>query len=87
VACRQRRRQLSFAAQGCKRVATTRWRLSRVTVQPGLLRYLRGLVGQDAEDVASEAWLNIARDLPGLRDTHGFRGWAACRVPKLTHSF
>jgi RNA polymerase sigma-70 factor (ECF subfamily) len=48
-----------------------------VTVQPGLLRYLRGLVGDDAEDVAADAWLQIARDLPGLRDTHGFRGWAA----------
>lgn len=48
-----------------------------VTVQPGLLRYLRGLVGEDAEDVASEAWLQIVRDLPRLRDTHGFRGWAA----------
>ena len=48
-----------------------------VTVQPGLLRYLRGLVGEDAEDVASEAWLQIVRDLPGLRDTSGFRGWAA----------
>jgi RNA polymerase sigma-70 factor (ECF subfamily) len=31
----------------------------------------------DAEDVASEAWLQIVRDLPGLRDTRGFRGWAA----------
>src|SRR5215467_1572713 len=48
-----------------------------VTIQPGLLRYLRGLVGDDAEDVASEAWLQIVRDLPGLRDVHGFRGWAA----------
>ena len=48
-----------------------------VTVQPGLLRYLRGIVGADAEDVASEAWLQIVRDLPGLRDTQGFRGWAA----------
>ncbi|WP_432981221.1 RNA polymerase sigma factor [Dactylosporangium sp. CA-233914] len=48
-----------------------------VAVQPGLLRYLRALVGDDAEDVASEAWLHIARDLPGLRDAAGFRGWAA----------
>lgn len=48
-----------------------------VAVQPGLLRYLRALVGDDADDVASEAWLHIARDLPGLRDTEGFRGWAA----------
>ncbi|HEY7224373.1 MAG TPA: RNA polymerase sigma factor [Micromonosporaceae bacterium] len=47
-------------------------------VQPGLLRYLRGLVGQDAEDVASEAWSQIARDLPGFRgDEQGFRAWAA----------
>nr|WP_241245603.1 MULTISPECIES: RNA polymerase sigma factor [Protofrankia] len=47
-------------------------------VQPGLLRYLRVLVGDDAEDVASEAWLQIARDLPSFRgDSNGFRGWAA----------
>jgi RNA polymerase sigma-70 factor (ECF subfamily) len=47
-------------------------------VQPGLLRYLRVLVGEDAEDVASETWLQIARDLGGFRgDFDGFRGWAA----------
>jgi RNA polymerase sigma-70 factor (ECF subfamily) len=48
------------------------------TVQPGLLRYLRSLVGGDAEDVASEAWSQIARDLATFRgDGPGFRGWAA----------
>ncbi|MFJ5230614.1 RNA polymerase sigma factor [Kitasatospora sp. NPDC088391] len=53
-------------------------------VQPGLLRYLRVLIGSrpgadgDAEDIASETWLQIARDLPGFRgDADGFRGWAA----------
>ncbi|MDQ3786629.1 MAG: RNA polymerase sigma factor [Actinomycetota bacterium] len=48
-------------------------------VQPGLLRYLRGLVGtQDAEDVAAETWLQIARDIRTFRDEGaGFRGWAA----------
>jgi RNA polymerase sigma-70 factor (ECF subfamily) len=47
-------------------------------VQPGLLRYLRVLVGQDAEDVASEAWLQIARDLRSYRgEGGGFRAWAA----------
>jgi RNA polymerase sigma-70 factor (ECF subfamily) len=47
-------------------------------VQPGLLRYLRVLVGEDAEDVASEAWLHIARDLLTFKgDEDGFRGWAA----------
>ncbi|MEU9569355.1 RNA polymerase sigma factor [Streptomyces massasporeus] len=47
-------------------------------VQPGLLGYLRGLVGGDAEDVASDAWLEIARDLGRFRgDGAGFRGWTA----------
>ncbi|MCP2241762.1 RNA polymerase sigma factor [Lentzea aerocolonigenes] len=45
--------------------------------QPKLLRYLRVLVGADAEDVASDAWLQIARDLGSFRgDLDGFRGWA-----------
>jgi RNA polymerase sigma-70 factor (ECF subfamily) len=47
-------------------------------VQPGLVRYLNVLVGADAEDVASEAWLQIARDLGSFSgDFDGFRGWAA----------
>ncbi|MCX4519850.1 RNA polymerase sigma factor [Streptomyces anulatus] len=47
-------------------------------VQPGLIGYVRGLVGDDAEDVASEAWLEIARDLGRFRgDGAGFRGWTA----------
>ena len=47
-------------------------------VQPGLLGYLRGLVGEDAEDVASDAWLEIARDLGRFKgDGAGFRGWTA----------
>jgi RNA polymerase sigma-70 factor, ECF subfamily len=46
-------------------------------VQPGLLRYLRGMVGADAEDLASETWLQIARDIGSFRDEGvGFRGWA-----------
>jgi RNA polymerase sigma-70 factor, ECF subfamily len=46
--------------------------------QPRLLRYLRVLVGDDAEDVASETWLQITRDLAGFEgDLDGFRGWAA----------
>lgn len=47
-------------------------------VQPGLLGYLRGLVGADAEDVAADAWREIARDLGRFRgDGAGFRGWTA----------
>ncbi|HEX6075763.1 MAG TPA: RNA polymerase sigma factor [Micromonosporaceae bacterium] len=45
--------------------------------QPPLLRYLRSLVGEDAEDVASEAWLQIARDIHTFRgDYDGFKAWA-----------
>jgi RNA polymerase sigma-70 factor (ECF subfamily) len=49
-----------------------------LAVQPKLLRYAAGLVGQDAEDVTGEAWLQISRDLRGFSgDFDAFRGWAA----------
>jgi RNA polymerase sigma-70 factor (ECF subfamily) len=45
-------------------------------IQPRLLRYLRALVGADAEDVASETWLQVARNLESFEgDGDGFRGW------------
>lgn len=47
-------------------------------LQPGILRYVAALVGGDAEDVAAEAWLQVARDLRGFSgDLDGFRGWVA----------
>ncbi|MFG2330389.1 RNA polymerase sigma factor [Streptomyces sp. NPDC048604] len=48
-------------------------------VHPRLLGYIRSLVGEtDAEDVASESWLQIARDLDRFSgDADRFRGWAA----------
>jgi RNA polymerase sigma-70 factor (ECF subfamily) len=47
-------------------------------LQPRLLRYLTGLVGPDAEDVAADAWLQIARDLGSFQgDADKFRGWAS----------
>ncbi|WP_433549390.1 RNA polymerase sigma factor [Streptomyces sp. CA-294286] len=48
-------------------------------VHPRLLGYIRTLVGEpEAEDVASEAWLQIARDLHRFSgDADRFRGWAA----------
>lgn len=53
------------------------FRLLYRDLQPKLLRYLTVLVGADAEDVASDAWLQIARDLGSFRgDVDGFRGWA-----------
>lgn len=49
------------------------------TVHPRLLGYVRTLVADsDAEDVTSEAWLQIARDLSRFSgDADRFRGWAA----------
>ncbi|CCH18802.1 Putative RNA polymerase ECF-subfamily sigma factor [Micromonospora lupini str. Lupac 08] len=44
------------------------------SLQPGLLRYLTALVGADAEDVASETWLQISRDLPHFTGGE-FRAW------------
>jgi RNA polymerase sigma-70 factor (ECF subfamily) len=47
-------------------------------IQPGLLRYVRTLVGADAEDVVSEAWSQVCRDLAKFSgDFDAFRGWVA----------
>ncbi|WP_202425309.1 RNA polymerase sigma factor [Streptomyces sp. HUCO-GS316] len=47
-------------------------------VHPGLLGYLRGIAGDEAEDIAAAAWREIARELPRFRgDGRGFRGWTA----------
>lgn len=45
-------------------------------IQPPLLRYLRTLVGDEAQDVASETWLQVTRDLGKFRGGGSdFRGW------------
>lgn len=47
-------------------------------VNPRLLRYVRSLVGEEAEDVTSEAWLRIAKDIATFDgDFDAFRAWAA----------
>ena len=47
-------------------------------IQPRLLRYVRTLVGDEAEDVTSEAWLQIAKDLASFRgNVDDFRRWTA----------
>lgn len=47
-------------------------------LQPKILNYVRAMVGEtDAEDVASEAWSRIARDLHIFRGNgNGFQAWA-----------
>ncbi len=52
-------------------------RLYRAT-QPGLGRYVSVLVGDDAEDVCAEAWLQACRDFQKFQgDPEAFRGWIA----------
>jgi RNA polymerase sigma-70 factor (ECF subfamily) len=45
-------------------------------LQPRLLRYLRVLSRDEADDVASETWLQVIRDLRGFAGgTEDFRRW------------
>lgn len=39
------------------------------------LRYLRGLVGESAEDVQQEVWLSVYRHIAGLAKPGAFRTW------------
>jgi RNA polymerase sigma-70 factor, ECF subfamily len=69
---------LSAAVRGAQSGDEQSFRILFESLQPGLLRYLCVLVGEDAEDVASETWLQISRDLHAFAgDSDGFRGWIA----------
>ncbi|KNB51604.1 RNA polymerase sigma factor [Streptomyces caatingaensis] len=71
--------ELTAAVRAAQGGDETAFRTVYRSVQPRLLGYVRTLVGDtDAEDVASEAWLHIARDLGRFTgDADRFRGWAA----------
>ena len=46
------------------------------TIQPVLLRYLRTMARDLAEDVAAETWVSVVRGLQRFRgDADGFRAW------------
>ena len=63
---------LRAAQGGDERGFAIVWR----ALQPAVLRYLRVVVGDAAEDVASETWLQAARDLHRFSgDVGAFRGW------------
>jgi RNA polymerase sigma-70 factor (ECF subfamily) len=63
---------LKAAADGDEAGFAAVWR----ALQPPLLRYLRVVVGGAAEDVASETWLQAARDLHRFDGgATAFRGW------------
>ena len=60
------------ARDGDQYAFATLWR----SLQPSVLRYLRVVVGDAAHDMASETWLQAARDIRGFRgDADGFRVW------------
>lgn len=68
--------ELSSAVQAARDGDEQGFRRLYQAIQPGLLRYLQVLVGADAEDVASETWLQVVRDLRNFKgDGAGFRRW------------
>ncbi|MFD4787524.1 RNA polymerase sigma factor [Streptomyces sp. NPDC058459] len=71
--------ELTAAVRAAQAGDETAFRTVYRAVHPRLLGYVRTLVGDlDAEDVTSEAWLQIARDLGRFDgDADRFRGWAA----------
>ncbi|WFB11734.1 RNA polymerase sigma factor [Streptomyces sp. LX-29] len=71
--------ELTAAVRAAQNGDETAFRTVYRSVHPRLLGYVRTLVGDaDAEDITSEAWLQIARDLGRFSGTADrFRGWAA----------
>lgn len=65
--------QVLAAAQGGSEPAFSRlWR----DTNPPLLRYLRVIAPEPAEDVAAETWLHVVRGLAGFRgDEQAWRAW------------
>lgn len=69
---------LGAAVEAARAGDESAFRAVYTQVHPGLLRYMRVLVGDDAEDVTSEAWLQVVRDLHKFRgDGVDFRAWTA----------
>ena len=63
---------LHAAQAGDRHGYATLWRAH----QPAVLRYLHVVIGDHAEDVASETWLHVIRDLHRFHgDLGAFRGW------------
>jgi RNA polymerase sigma-70 factor, ECF subfamily len=63
---------LCRAKKGEENAFATIWR----TYQPGLLRYLRVIGGQAADDLAADTWLQVARKITTFEgDDKAFRAW------------
>jgi RNA polymerase sigma-70 factor, ECF subfamily len=69
---------LSAAIRAAQRGDEAAFRVLYREIQPRLLRYLTARIGADAEDVASECWLRVARDIHVFRgDVNDFWVWTA----------
>jgi len=67
---------LDKAVRAARRGDDEAFRAVYRAVHPGLVRYLRYLVADDADDVASETWLQVVRDLASFSgDGDAFRRW------------
>jgi RNA polymerase sigma-70 factor (ECF subfamily) len=78
AAARESVKDLSEAVRRAQDGDEDAFRVLYRDIHPRILRYLRAIVGNDAEDVASETWLHIARGLTAFEgDSDGFRGWTA----------
>jgi RNA polymerase sigma-70 factor (ECF subfamily) len=65
-------RLLARAESGDQRALAALWR----SLNPPLLRYLRGRIGDLADDVAAQTWLDAVRGLAGFDgDESDFRRW------------
>lgn len=68
--------ELTAAVEGARRGDPESFRTLYRETQPQLLRYLKYLVGSEAEDIASETWLQATRDLGKFHGSHrDFRRW------------
>jgi RNA polymerase sigma-70 factor (ECF subfamily) len=63
---------LTAAQSGSEAALTLLWR----DANPALLRYMRVIAPDAAEDIAAETWLQVVRGLPGFRgDQSDWRPW------------
>jgi RNA polymerase sigma-70 factor (ECF subfamily) len=63
---------LGYAKKGDEEAFAAIWRL----FQPGLLRYLRVIAGQAADDLAADTWLQVTRKVTTFEGNEkAFRAW------------
>ncbi|MCL2582279.1 MAG: sigma-70 family RNA polymerase sigma factor [Streptosporangiales bacterium] len=68
--------EFTAVVQGAQQGDSECFRILYREVQPKLLRYLSFMVDNDAEDIASETWLQATRDFHKFSGTFdNFRGW------------